>query len=197
MPDIKIKYLPFAYLSLNRILPELDGSKSQGTKIMIGHNASPTLNHYEILQKLSIINDNYSILLPLSYGNQEYGNIIKREAQKKFTNVEILEKDVERNMYYKKLTEVGWAIFNTNFQQGVGNITALIWMGSKVFLDKNTSTYKDFSAWGIYVFNVQDHLNEYELSNKLSLDQIENNRKIISEKFNEEAVNNSWSEVLY
>lgn len=196
-PHCKIKYLPIAYLSINKILPEPDGFKSQGAKIMIGHNSSPTLNHYEIIQKLSIINRNYPILLPLSYGDKEYGNIIKKEALKKFTNVEILEKDVDSNIYYKKLTEVGWTIFNAKFQQGVGNITALIWMGSKVFLDKNTSTYKDFSAWGIYLFNVQDHLNEYELSNKLSLEQIENNRKIIFEKFNEEAINKDWHEFLY
>ena len=65
------------------------------------------------------------------------------------------------------------------------------------FLDKNTSTYKDFSTWGINIYMTQDHLNEYELSNKLSFEQIENNRKKIMEKFNEETINESWNEFLY
>ena len=196
-PGNKINYLSIAYLSLNKIIPNLDESTSNGTKIMIGHNSSPTGNHYEIIQKLSTINPGYPILLPLSYGDKEYGNIIKEEAQKKFTNVEVLEKQLERNIYYKKLAEVGWAIVNAKIQQAVGNIIALIWMGSKVFLDKNTSTFKDFSAWGIHIYSIQDHLNEYELSNKLSFDQIENNRKKIFEKFNEEVINKGWNEFLY
>ena len=144
---------------------------------MIGHSPSRG-NHYEIIQKLSTINPGYPILLPLSYGDKEYSNIIK-ESSEKFINVEVIRKKLERNMYYEKLTEVGWAIFNVKVQQAVGNIIALIWMGSKVFLDKNASTYKDFLTWGIDIYSVQDHLNEYELSNKLSLSRL----RITGKKF--------------
>ena len=164
---------------------------------MIGHSASPDGNHYEIIQKLNSINPEYHILLPLSYGDREYAGIIKREAQQRFINVEILEKKIERDSYYKKLTEVGWVIINAKVQQAVGNIIALIWMGAKLFLDKNVSTYKDFSSWGIDVFTIQDDLNEYELSNKLSFEQREKNRKKILEKFNEETVIKAWNEFLY
>lgn len=192
-----IKYLSIAYLSLNKIIPYLDKSVSKGNKIMIGHSSSPDGNHYEILQTLSTIKNEWFIILPLSYGDKEYGSIIKKEAINKFINVEILENKLERDMYYEKLTEVGYAIFNAKVQQAVGNIIALIWMGAKVFLDNNTSTYKDFLAWGINVYNIQDQLNEYELTNKLSLKQIENNRKKILEKFNEETVSKGWREFLY
>ena len=47
---------------------------------MIGHCALPAGNHYEIIQNVSAINRNYSILLPLSYGDKKYGDIIKKEA---------------------------------------------------------------------------------------------------------------------
>ena len=127
----------------------------------------------------------------------EYGNLIKQEARTTFPHADILEEKLERNDYYVKLTEVGWAIFNTKVQQGVGNIIALIWMGAKVFLDSNTSTYIDFTAWGIHVYNIHDQLNGHELSIKLSFEQIENNRKKILEKFNEQTINEGWKEFLY
>ncbi len=196
-PKNKIKYLPVAYLSLNNIMPDLHKFYTLGNKIMIGHAASADGNHYEILCKLNAINPGYSIFLPLSYGDKKYGEIIKLKAQKMFINAEVLEEKLDADKYYQKLTEVGWAIINVKVQQAVGNIIALIWMGSKVFLDKSTSTYKDFLSSGIDIFNIQDHLNEYELANKLSPEQIKNNRKQILEKFNEETVSKGWNEFLY
>jgi hypothetical protein len=191
-PGNKIKYLSIAYLSLDKIIPDLSNFRSRGNRIMIGHSASPDGNHYEALARISSINNELPILLPLSYGDKHYGNIIKKEARSMFKNVEILETKMERTAYYEKLTEAGWAVFNTRVQQGVGNIIALIWMGVKVFLDNNTSTYKDFTSWGIHVYSIQEHLNEFELSNKLSFEQVENNRKKILEKFNEETINEGW-----
>lgn len=196
-PGNSIKYLPIAYLSLNKLIPDLDKAVSKGNKIMIGHSSGPDGNHFEIIEKLSTINPGYLILLPLSYGDREYANIIENEAASRFSNVEVLEKKLDRPDYYEKLTEVGWAIINAKVQQAVGNIIALVWMGCKVFLDKNTSTYKDFSAWGINIYTIQDHLNEDELSNKLSFEQMEINREKILGKFNEEVVNRSWREFLH
>lgn len=197
VPQNKIKYLPVAYLSLNNIMPDLDKFYTLGNKIMIGHAASADGNHYEILCKLNTINPGYPVFLPLSYGDKQYAKLIKMEAQKKFINPEVLEKKLDPDNYYQKLTEVGWAIINVKVQQAVGNIIALVWMGSKVFLDKNTSTYKDFLSWGINVFNIQEHLNKYELANKLNPEQINNNKKLILEKFNEETISKGWNEFLY
>ena len=193
----KISYLPFAYLSLNKIMPDLDKFRSVGNKLMIGHSSSPDGNHYEIIQKISSLANDHPVFLPLAYGSSEYGSIIKQEAQKKFKDLEVLEEKLERTAYYQKLTEVGWAIINVKVQQGFGNIMALIWMGAKVFLDKNSNIYKDFCAWGIKVFNIQDDLNKAELSNRLNFEQVENNRKIILGKLNDDKVDEYWDQILY
>ena len=63
-------------------MPDLDNFRSKGNKIMIGHSSSPDGNHYEIIQKLMQLILPYPILLPLSYGDKKYGNIIKSEAKK-------------------------------------------------------------------------------------------------------------------
>ncbi len=191
-----IQYLPVAYLSLNKIMPDLNKFRSTGNKIMIGHSSLPEGNHYEIIQKISKVNNSFPFFLPLAYGDKEYGDLIKEEARKKFTDLEILKERLDKDEYYQKLTEVGWAIFNVKVQQGVGNLLALIWMGAKIFLDKNSAIYKDLTKNGVVLFSVQDDLTKEALSNKLSFEQAENNRQKILEKFNENAVSQQWQEFL-
>ncbi|MDP4285619.1 MAG: TDP-N-acetylfucosamine:lipid II N-acetylfucosaminyltransferase [Bacteroidota bacterium] len=192
----KTKYLPFAYLSLEEIMPGLDNFNSMGNKIMVGHSSSPAGNHFEILERLYQINPIFSIFLPMAYGKEDYGDLIEAEARKMFPNADIQRKKLDKTLYYKKLTEVGWSIINVRVQQGLGNIIALIWMGVKVFLDEDSSTFKDFTEWGIVVFSVQHNLNINELSNRLTDSQIKNNKKIIQEKCNEETVKKYWSNIL-
>jgi hypothetical protein len=194
----RTKYLPFAYLSLDDIVPDPDNFEfTPGNKIMIGHSSSPSGNHYEIIQRLGEINPDFSVFLPLAYGDENYGNLIEKEAFKKFKAPDVQRQKLDSVTYSRKLTEVGWAIINVKVQQGLGNIIALIFMGVKVFLDEDSSTYKDFSDWGIVVFTVQHDLNLFKLSNKLSKREIENNRAIISNKCNSELVKQYWNNILF
>ena len=190
------KYLPFAYLSLEEIMPGLKDFNSTGNKIMIGHSSSPNGNHFEILIRLHAIDPKFSIFLPLAYGDEKYGNLIEAEARRRFENVDCQRTKLEKILYYKKLTEVGWAIINVKVQKGLGNIIALIWMGVKVFLDEESGTFKDFIDWGIIIFSVQRDLNKTELSKKLTYAQIENNKKIIFQKCNEQMVKEYWDNIL-
>ena len=125
-----------------------------------------------------------------------YAGIIKRYATEKFRNLEVLQDKIEPAAYYQKLTEIGWAIINVKVQQGLGNIIALIWMGVKLFLDKNTSTYKDFKDWGIIIFSIQDNLIEEELTSKLSETEKNNNRARILQRFSEDLVNDYWKKIV-
>lgn len=196
IPKNHLTFEPFAYLSLNKIMPDLNSFGSNGNKIMIGHSSSPDGNHYEVIKEISSINNNYPILLPLSYGDMEYGNLIKKAANSYFKNVEILENKIDRSEYYRKLCEVGWAVINVKVQQGVGNIIGLIWIGAKIFLDKKSSVYIDLFNWGIKIFNIQDHLNKDELESKLSKVEIENNKRIILDNFGEQKVSAYWKKIL-
>lgn len=196
VPKNNITFEPFAYLSLNKIMPGLYNFRSKGNKIMIGHSSFPDGNHYEIIQKISSINDSYPVFLPLVYGDMVYGDLIKETARFYLKDLEILENRLDKPAYYQKLQEVGWAIINVKVQQGVGNIIGLVWMGAKVFLDKNSSIYIDFSKWGIFIFNIQDDLNKQELETKLTQEQVEKNRKIMLEKFGEETVSAYWKKIL-
>jgi hypothetical protein len=178
------------------MMPGMNDYFSQGNKIMIGHSALPEGNHYEMIEKISQATVDSPVFMPLAYGDNKYKVIIKEFAKEKFSNIEFLENKLDPISYYRKLTEVGWAVFNANVQQALGNIIALVWMGAKIFFKKNVSTYRDFSEWGLIVFNIEDHLNKTELSSKLSSKEIENNRKIIFERFNENKVTAYWEKIL-
>jgi hypothetical protein len=194
--NFKTLHLPFAYLSIENIVPHLSEAHSTGDKVMVGHSASPGGNHFEILTRLHQLNPKLSIFLPLVYGVTSYGDIIQAEAIKRFPHAEILRNELEKSLYYQKLTEVGWAIINVKVQQALGNITALIWMGVKVFLDEESSIFKDFKDWGIAVFSIQNDLNPEELTQKLTTAQVSENRRIIFEKCNENAVKKYWEPIL-
>ena len=45
------------------------------------------------------------------------GNLIEIEAMKKFINVDIQRNKLDKILYYKKLTEVGWSIINVKVQR--------------------------------------------------------------------------------
>lgn len=191
------EYIPFAYLSLNKIMPSLDEFRSDGNTIMIGHSASPDSNHFEMLEKVSSISPNSSIFLPMVYGDHAYASLIKKEAYDRFQHVEVLEKKLDSVEYYNKLTKVGFAIFNVKVQQGLGNIMALIWMGAKVFLNEETGTYRDFTSWGIKVFSIQRELNQAQLSERLTEEEIKNNKDVIFARFNEDKVDGYWQSLLH
>ncbi|MEO6812463.1 MAG: TDP-N-acetylfucosamine:lipid II N-acetylfucosaminyltransferase, partial [Ginsengibacter sp.] len=133
---------------------------------------------------------------PLAYGDENYGRLIEREARKRFPAVEVQKEKLDSLSYYKKLTEVACCIINVRVQQGLGNIIALVWMGAKVFLDEESSTYKDFHNWGIHVFSIQKDLNLRELSTKLSESEIENNKSIMFKICNENTVKQYWDKIL-
>ncbi len=69
-------------------------------------------------------------------------------------------------------------------------------MGAKVFLDEESSTYKDFHNWGIHIFSIQKDLNLSELSTKLSESEIENNKSIMFKICNENTVKQYWDKIL-
>lgn len=194
-PKKDIKYVPFSYLSLATIIPDMDKLHATGNKIMVGHSASPQGNHFEVLEKLATINKDFDILLPLAYGDNKYAKAIHTEAKKRFSKLTVLEDKVSTGEYYHFLTQASWAIMNVKVQQGLGNILALLWMGVKLFLDENTSSYTDFKKWGAHIYSLDD-ITEKQLSQKLTEKQAEQNRKILLERFSELQVQQYWQPIL-
>lgn len=166
-------------------------------EIMIGHSGSPILNHYEIVKSLSDFNVKCKIHIPLAYGKKSYINKLKKEIFKTTNNLNIdfQEDFLTKEEYYKKINNVGVFILNSFCQQALGNIFFFLWVGTKVFLRKETSTYKTLKEKNFVIFSIEDDFNN-KFNEPLSVEQKMLNHKLTVEMINDDVVKKSWLEVL-
>jgi hypothetical protein len=185
-----------SYLTVNDF-PAIDNDLSQEkTGIMIGHCGSPILNHYEIIKSLSDMAVANAIFLPLSYGKKSYIRALL-SAVKKLNNIHVtVQTDfLAKDDYYRKIGEVGYFILNSACQQALGNIVFFLWTGTKIFIQKNTSTYKTLTEQGFYVYSIEHDLTLAGLQ-PLTPEQKQHNFKLISVLLSEENIKNSWLSIL-
>ena len=156
-------------------------------KIMIGHSADPSNEHLRILNKLNQLlskKDDYSLYMPLSYGNNESIEEIKREGSNLFSErfIPILN-HLSLSTYRSYLSEINMAIFPQTRQQGMGNITYLLANGATVYLhpEANHSVY--FKQLGIIIASSEDIILK-----PISEAESTSNRRIMAEVFSKETL---------
>lgn len=186
------RYIPFTYYPLQYIFNGMESAMVRGNDILLGNSASMTNNHleaFEILKSLNI--GNRKIIVPLSYGNMHYADFIQKEGQKLFKEgFRPLRKFLPLAEYTSEISSCGIVIMNHCRQQAVGNIYAMIYLGSKVYLNKANTLFKYLRRIGINVGSVEEDLhndNPVALDN-LPNDEIERNRSIIREVIGEDSV---------
>lgn len=116
-------------------------------RVLLGNSATDTNNHFEALDWISRFkNEDIEIVCPLSYGDKEYGKKVIEYGNKIFGMKFIpVEKYMSPERYSELLNSVDIAIFNHNRQQGTGNIEILAYLGKKIYMKSN------ISSWGHYV----------------------------------------------
>ncbi len=163
--------------------------KTEGD-ILIGNSASYTSNHADIFRVLSGIHTTQlkNIVVPLGYGSKKYARYVNDLGKKLFGKRFIpLNSYLPREAYDEIMLSCSVVIMNHCRQQALGNIIVALWIGARVFLSKNVSTYIFLKRMGIHVFSIEDDFlgtSEPDLSS-LSNTLIEENRKVIRELFNE------------
>lgn len=170
----------------------LDSIRSPGMKhdkanVLLGNSATDTNQHLPMLNILSKYKDyNINIYCPLSYGDKEYGAKVEAYGKNLFGEKFIPVKDYKTpDEYAKFLNGMDIAVFNNNRQQGTGNIEILAYLGKKVYVRSDTTT------WGHYV--VRDKCAFYDSIKieKMSFEEFTNN-PIESININKEYFNKIW-----
>jgi len=189
------KHFEFSYYPIEFLFK--DGhDRINGNNILLGNSASFSNNHieaFEILKKINI--GNRKIIVPLSYGDNEYALEINNEGDKIFGNnfFPLLE-FMKLDEYNKTISSCGITIMNHYRQQAVGNIIAMLWMGSKVYLDERNTVYHYLKRIGCDVYLIRD-LSEDTLEN-LSEEQVVNNRKVLKKEIGMESIVNNLKKNL-
>ncbi len=193
-PNPSCAWHPFSFLSIEDITRNVETAARLTEKIMVGHAAIPSMNHAEILQRLSTLRIANPLFIPLEYGEKDYREEIMDMANRLFAGrVEFLVQRLEMHEYYRHLSDIGYAVFNFRWQEGLGNILFLAWNGTKIFLREESSVSRQFMKWGITVFSIEKDLSKASLSNRLSAQAAENNRRVLEDLFSEKKVKEYWS----
>lgn len=191
--NFNCQYQPISFLSIEQITQNIKGDTHYTDEIVIGHAGRLTANHYEIIKKLSELSISNKILMPMEYGDAGYKAEIKKLALAYFDKqINFLENRLDMQSYFKRLSCVRFGIFNFTNQEGLGNIIFLIWNGAKVFLQKESSVYKQFTIWKLKIFSVEEELTKQQLQEPLEAKYINENKLILEDMFCDKKVKEYW-----
>lgn len=187
------KYAPWNYGNLeNDFVRNFMGKRVSGDWILLGNSAGATNNHLEaisLLSKLDLNSSKYKIVTPLSYGDNNYAKKIKDYGAANLgESFYPIEKFMPIDDYIKLLQKCGFVIMNHVRQQAMGNIIIMMYLGAKIFLRSESAIYTFFKGLGATIYSVEElELNKELLNSKLELDEIINNRTILTSYFSEHA----------
>lgn len=161
---------------------------SDTVTFQIGNSADPSNKQIEILEILSRHKSkNIEIVCPLSYGDQEWAKKVIGKGREIFgEKFRPLTEILSAEEYSQMLNSVDVAIFNHDRQQALGNILSLLYLGKKVYIKNDITTWDFLDGKGIKIFNT------YEIPN-LTFERLSAMDKTLGEK-NAELVRNHFSE---
>ncbi|NVO08369.1 MAG: TDP-N-acetylfucosamine:lipid II N-acetylfucosaminyltransferase [Bacteroidales bacterium] len=175
-------------------------SKGKTIKILAGNSADPSNNHFELLHILERFKDeDIQVICPLSYGRDAaYSLRVNDEGFRvlgeKFKPLLHLLPPTE---YSKILQEVDIAIMNHQRQQGLGNLISILWLGKKVFVRSDTTTFSYFKSEGIAVWDTLDIKNQsFESFILMNPNDAIKNKTLVLNVFSEHHYIELWSNVF-
>jgi hypothetical protein len=129
-----------------------------GSAILVGNSASVCCNHLDVFTMLHQIDlTDRKIVVPLSYGDKDYGQIIMETGQDYFgENFYPLTNFLPVRDYVATIKKCGYVIMNQKRQQAVGNIVIMLYLGARVFLREENPTYPFLKEMGIALSSVQE-----------------------------------------
>lgn len=149
--------------------------------IMVGNSASIENEHLSVFDKIKNTlnktnNHNVKILVPLSYGDPKYAEKVIRYGTSVFgTNFAPITAMLDKESYFKLLAEVDIAMFGFKRQQAMGNILSLLGLGKKIYIRTDITPWNFLKEKGFDLFDIE------QLDLSLEVDEINNNKLILSE----------------
>jgi len=186
------RFVPFTYYPLEFILKGNENIHVNGNDILIGNSANYTNNHLEVFYNIHKIGiGNRKVILPLSYGDSQYGDYIHSIGVSVFgSDLITLRHFMPLVQYTLTLQRCGIVIMNHFRQQAIGNIVMMIWMGAKVYLNESNTFYHYLKRIGVIVFSIDSDLNSENINVFTNLEESEamENRRKITAAFSETTV---------
>jgi len=174
--------------------------KDHSLNILIGNSAALENNHIYLFKILSKFKDeNINVYTVLSYGNNKnYIQKVIEVGSQIFNNKfkPILE-FMEFSKYIEFLKSINICVFGHDIQQGLGNLELLLYLGKKVYVKNETTTFKYYSSIGVSIFNTKD-INSQSFDEFITIDKelIKKNNEIIKEENDINILKKQWENVF-
>ncbi len=180
---VGIKYYPSPYISKNRNIGKIDVDKENADYILVGNSADPSNNYLDVLALIDKRKINNKIYMPLAYGNGKNKSYLTDMLSKNDRYI-IQDTFITRDEYEKILKKCRVAVMGHTRQQAIGNILYFLAHGLKVFLYKESITYKFFKENGVYIFSIEDDLCQEEIDAPLEAFKIDFNIRFVLNNWN-------------
>ncbi|MFM7309413.1 MAG: TDP-N-acetylfucosamine:lipid II N-acetylfucosaminyltransferase [Flavobacteriales bacterium] len=182
--------IPFSFSGLEDFAAQGNTPASKNNCIQVGNSGDPANNHADVFMRLKKMGITNPLHVPLSYGNKTYRETLPAVAQEKFQGLKIQfqTQHLSKEDYFKALSSVGFAIMGHYRQQAFANIIALLYFGSKVFLNAQNPLLASFQSWGLHVYDHDLDLTQASLSETLPEEKQKENRDVIERLLGEESM---------
>ena len=162
-----IKAKPFRLLAC-QTPDKLPVQHSTQGEILIDHSAVLSNNHADIYNALKNVNiRGRSLNIPISYGDDFIKKIIKKYDSFNGAQTVYLEDPIPYKEYQEMIRKCSHAFFGGIRQTGLGNIYLCLRNGVKIFMFKDSITYKYLKKMGFYVFSIEKDLSDREICTPL------------------------------
>lgn len=188
---LNMKMIPFTYGSIDENFKDCASKMSNGKNIMIGNSATFSSNHldaFNCIKKANILTDNKKLIVPLSYGNNSYRDIIINRGEQLFGDKFVpLTNYVKLSDFIEYLSDCSALILFHIRQQALGNILIALNLGLKIYMHPKSILYKSLKKKGFVIYSTSD-INTDNLNSELDQSIIKKNRTLVYEYYGNKAV---------
>ena len=170
-PEFRAQFLPLNYYSKEDVF--LRGENLQdlsGKDVLLGNSASHTNNHIEAMRLLNNLGmQGRKVIVPLNYGDPDYRDKVIQQGKILLGDAFVPLLDyMPLQEYNRIISSCGNLVMNHIRQQAMGNISAALLRGGKVFLRQENPIYSYYSRLGAKLFILSKGMSLSELDTPLS-----------------------------
>ena len=168
--------------------------------IMVGNCSIPNYNHrdvFKLLKGIKGINER-DIVVPLSYGNKQYGDSIVCKGEAMFGNrFKPIREVMPKEEYLNIISSCGILIANHLQQAGLGTLELAFLTGVKVYLNPRNPIYEFLQRVGFIVFPfTKKTCNSSMFLCQLSLTEKKRNRQVCLDYWGESRIKKCFNKFL-
>lgn len=156
LPELRAAYHALPSFTVEDAF-ERGATAMDGPDVLLGNSATPENNHLEALDVLApLVGADRRLVVPLSYGDASYAEHVDRSGRERFGGrFEPLRTWMPIEAYNARLQRCGFVLMNHRRQQAVGNISAALYKGAKVFLRPENPLFGFYRGLGALVHSTE------------------------------------------